>query len=252
MKVSIITVAYNSGKTISDTLQSVANQEGAEIEHLIIDGGSKDDTIEKVRLEGAHVAHLISERDEGIYHAMNKGLALATGEWVGFLNADDMLATPTAIGSLMDATAGGADVVYADLDYVRNQDIEKIVRRWRSGPYTPAALRQGWMPPHPTFYFRREKLGHFRFDTSYRIAADYDFMLRILLQSDIRVAYLAATFVKMRTGGASNSSLGALWRKSMEDLRVMRQHKLGGMSTLVAKNLSKLPQFIQTRSRTVI
>jgi len=158
MKVTIITVAFNSASTIGDTLASVASQTHPDIEHLVIDGNSTDATMDIVRRHGARVAKALSEPDRGIYDAMNKGLAMATGDLVGFLNADDVLNGPGAVAALVEAASPGRDMVYADLVYVRADDLGRVVRHWRSGPFRRAALRLGWMPPHPTFYVRRDVL----------------------------------------------------------------------------------------------
>jgi len=243
MRISIITVAYNSAATIVDTMDSVSSQTHGDIEHIVIDGCSSDSTVELVKQHGSHVAALLSEPDQGIYDAMNKGLRLATGEFVGFLNADDMLAGPDSAAAI--AAAGmTADWVYGDLDYVQSADTGKLVRRWISGAYKPSRLSYGWMPPHPTFYARRSALLSQTFDVRYRISADYDFMLRCLKQSARRVVYVPEVLVKMRNGGASNRSLQALWRKSNEDLQTIKSNGVGGMLTLAAKNLRKIPQFL--------
>ncbi|MBV8502046.1 MAG: glycosyltransferase [Paucibacter sp.] len=242
MKISIITVAYNSGRTIADTLRSVALQSHPDVEHIVIDGASTDDTMEQVRQHGAHVAKLVSEPDRGIYDAMNKGLALASGDFVGCLNADDMLAGPDTLARMAQRMSE-ADMIYGDLVYVDAEQTDRVVRHWNSGPYEASRLRFGWMPPHPTFYFRRSALPDIRFDLRYRIAADYDFMVRSL-QGSPRVAYLPEVLVRMRNGGASNHSLKAMLKKSSEDLDVIRRHKLGGVLTLASKNLRKLPQFL--------
>jgi glycosyltransferase len=244
MKLSIITVSYNSAATITDTLRSVARQTYVDVEHIIIDGGSRDATLAIVAAEGAHVARVVSERDSGIYDAMNKGLRLATGDLVGFLNADDMLASPQALAQIA-AAAVGADVVYGDLVYVDKDRPERQIRYWRSGAFRRERLRFGWMPPHPTFYVTRSFLASVgAFDTDFRIAADYDLMLRCLVRPELRVAYLPHVLVRMRTGGASNRSLAALQTKSREDLLALRRNRVGGLLTLLCKNLRKLPQFI--------
>jgi glycosyltransferase len=248
LKITIITVAYNSAATIADTLRSVAAQTHPDIEHIVIDGASTDATLERVRAHGAHVSRLVSEADSGIYHAMNKGLALATGEMVGFLNADDMLADPRTIADIAHAAETEIDAVYGDLVYVMEESANTVVRYWRGGPFQPHSFRYGWMPPHPTLYVRRSALvlcGGF--DVRLRIAADYEFMLRYLRSPGIRVAYLPKVLVRMRTGGASNRSLGALWTKSREDLSAMRQNEVGGLLTLFCKNARKLPQFFRAR-----
>ena len=245
MKISIVTVAYNSAATIADTLRSVAEQSHSDIEHLVIDGASKDDTLRIVGARGAHVAKVVSEPDLGIYDAMNKGLALAAGDFVGFLNADDMLASPEAIASIARAAAApGTDVVCGDLVYVHKDRPDEVLRFWRCGRFAPERLRYGWMPPHPTLYVRRSLVAELGpFDTRLRIAADYDFMLRYLGRSGIQVGYVPEVLVKMRAGGASNRSLQAMLRKSREDLVALRKNEVGGLATLLCKNLRKLPQF---------
>lgn len=244
MKISIITVAYNSGATIADTLRSVAAQSHPDIEHIVIDGRSKDDTLAIVRAHGARVAKLVSEPDDGIYDAMNKGLALASGDFVGFLNADDMLATPGVAASIVAAAAPDIGAVCGDLVYVRKDTSNAVVRYWRCGSFSQSSLRFGWMPPHPTLYVRRSLLADLGgFDTRLRIAADYDFILRCLSRPGMRVAYVPKVLVKMRLGGASNRSLKAMLRKSREDLVALRQNKVGGLFALLCKNARKLPQF---------
>ena len=243
-RITLITVCYNSAACIADTLRSVDAQTWPDIEHLIIDGASRDDTLRIVEAHPQPWRQVLSEPDRGIYDAMNKGLRLATGDLVGFLNADDFLADPEALHRLARA-AEGQDAVYGDLVYVAEHDTRRVVRHWRSGPYAPARLAWGWMPPHPTFYARRELYAQWGgFDTRYRIAADYDLMMRLLTRAQARVAYVPEVLVRMRTGGASNRSLANLWRKSREDLHIMREHRLGGLATLLLKNLVKLPQFL--------
>jgi glycosyltransferase len=244
MKVSIITVAYNSAATIASTLASVEEQTHPDIEHIVVDGRSTDATMAVVERHRARLAHVLSEPDQGIYDAMNKGIALATGGIVGFLNADDVLNDAGAVAGIAAAAAAGADVVYADLVYVRNDDLRRIVRRWRSGAFHRSRLSFGWMPPHPTFYVRRSLLHEVGgFDTSLRIAADYDLMLRCLTRPATTVAYLPQVVVRMRTGGVSNATLTSMMRKSREDLLALRRHRVGGWMTLFAKNLRKLPQY---------
>lgn len=245
MRISIITVAFNSAATIADTMRSVAEQTYHDIEHLVIDGASTDDTVAEVRAHGKHVAKLASEPDHGIYDAMNKGLALATGNFVGFLNADDMLASPEVVAMIARAAAvRGTDAVCGDLVYVRQNRPDEVFRYWRCGHFTPSRLRFGWMPPHPTLYVRRalvDELGGF--DTRLRIAADYEFMLRYLSRAGTEVRYVPQVLVKMRMGGASNRSLRAVLRKSHEDLLALKRNRAGGLLTLLCKNARKLPQF---------
>ncbi len=245
MKISLITVCFNSSETIADTMQSVADQTYENLEHIVVDGASNDGTLDIVRRFPNRLTRVVSERDSGIYDAMNKGLSLATGDFVGFLNADDMLASRDAIARIAAAAGSGIDVVYGDLSYVNKDSIDKVIRYWSSGAFHIKRLRYGWMPPHPTFYIRRSlanALGPF--DLRFRIAADYDFMLRCLRRSDVRVAYLPGVLVHMRVGGASNKSMKALFRKSREDLMVLKKNRVGGLGTLFFKNARKLPQFL--------
>jgi glycosyltransferase len=190
---------------------------------------------------------LISEPDRGVYDALNKGIRHATGEVVGFLHSDDIFEDSEVLAKMAQAFADPAvDAVYGDLVYVRHDDIRRVVRYWRSGRYDRAALSRGWMPPHPTFYVRRTvylQLGGF--DTRYRIAADYDSILRLLSVGKIRVAYIPEVLVRMRVGGMSNRSLRAIIRKSTEDLRALQRNGVGGYWSLLQKNLSKLSQFWQ-------
>lgn len=250
MKISIVTVCFNSANSIAATLQSVDAQRWAELEHIVVDGASTDDTMAIVAAHPQAWRTAVSERDRGIYDAMNKGLARATGDVVGFLNADDILASPDVIGSVAHAFGSPSiDAACGDLVYVGKDRPNEIIRYWRCGEFSPTRLRFGWMPPHPTLYVRRSRLTELGpFDVRLRIAADYDFVLRYLGQPGFRVAYVPEVLVKMRTGGASNRSLGALIDKSREDLFALRKNRVGGWFTLVCKNARKLPQFF-TRPR---
>lgn len=248
MRISVVTVAYNSADTIGDTLDSVAAQVRTEVEHIVVDGASQDATLGVVRRRGAHVARVVSEPDLGIYDAMNKGLALASGDFVGFLNADDMLASPDTLAAVADAAEDPTvDAICGDLVYVRQDRPDKVLRYWRCGEFSPRALRLGWMPPHPTLYVRRTRLLEVGgFDIRLGIAADYDFMLRLLSRPGIRLTTLPQVMVRMRAGGASNRSASAMLRKSREDLDALRRSGVGGIFTLVCKNLRKLPQFFNS------
>ena len=245
MKISIITVSRNSSGTIRDTLQSVAMQTYHDVEHLIIDGASTDATLDIVKAHGSRVTTLVSEKDNGIYDAMNKGLRLATGDFVGFLNADDCFAQADSVARIAAAAeTPQVDAVYGDLLYVLKDRPEQAIRYWRSGAFSPSRLRFGWMPPHPTLYIRRSRIArHGVFDSRLRISADYDFALRYLKLAGLGVAYVPTVLVRMRTGGASNRSLAALLNKSREDLQALRQNEVGGLFSLMSKNVRKLPQF---------
>lgn len=246
MKISVITATYEAAFTIETCLASVQAQTHGEREHIVIDGASRDGTLDLLLRHRDLLDCLVSEPDAGIYDALNKGLARASGEVVGFLHADDVYADAGVLARIAQAFADPAvEAVYGDLVYVRREDPERVVRHWRAGEFTPERLAWGWMPPHPTLYVRRplyQRLGGF--DASYRIAADYEHMLRVLRGLRGRVVYLPETLVRMRTGGASNRSLGNVLRKSFEDYRALRANGVGGAGALAWKNLSKLPQFL--------
>lgn len=245
MKLSIITATYNAADTLADSLRSVAEQTHPDVEHWVIDGGSSDGTLAVVAANGARVAGFISERDEGIYDALNKGVRLVTGDIVGFLHADDLYADNDVLADVARAFANPAvDAVYGDLTYVDRQDPGRVIRYWRAGPFDRRRLEWGWMPPHPTVFVRRaiyDRLGNF--DTRFRIAADYDCLVRFFYQGGIRAVYIPRVLVSMRVGGVSNRSLRTIADKSIEDLRIIRKHRLGGVGTLLGKNVSKFSQF---------
>lgn len=250
MKVSIITATYNSASTIHDTLASLESQTYLDIEYIIIDGSSKDDTLEVIKRNCTRVSKIVSEQDRGIYDALNKGIAAATGDIIGFLHSDDLFAYPDAIQDMVGIfQSGGYDAVYADLEYVQQKDVSKVVRLWQSGTYNKKKLKYGWMPAHPTFYMKRscyERLGDF--DLSYKIAADYDSILRYLWRGNINAGYLQKVLIKMRVGGVSNRSLTTILHKTREDIQAMRNNGLFWPLTVAFKNLSKIPQFLVKKS----
>ncbi|RKT45270.1 glycosyltransferase family 2 protein [Thiocapsa rosea] len=247
MKISVITATWNCAGTLGDCLASVAGQTHAEREHLLIDGGSTDGTLAVLEAHRAGLAVLVSEPDGGIYDALNKGIGLASGDVVGFLHADDVYADTRVLARVADAFADPTvEAVYGDLAYVAKEDTGRMIRYWRSGAYRPERLRWGWMPPHPTLYLRRSLYADFGvFDTRYRIAADYDLMLRMLTRMTGRVVYVPELLVRMRVGGVSNRSVGKILRKSWEDYRALRANRVGGLGALAWKNLSKVPQFFR-------
>lgn len=247
MKISVITASYNCAETIGDALRSVAGQSFPQVEHVIVDGASSDGTWDLIRSLASSRTVALSEPDDGIYDALNKGIARSSGDVVGFLHADDVFADRDVLAWVAAAFADPRiEAVYGDLQYVRRDDLSRVVRHWRAGSFSPAMLARGWMPPHPTLYVRRsiyERLGGF--DTSYRIAADYEFALRMFSQPALAAAYLPRVLVKMRLGGASNRTLRNIARKSAEDLRALRTHRVGGIGTLAWKNLGKVGQFFR-------
>lgn len=249
LKISVITAIYNNRNTIAEAIESILSQTHPLVELVVIDGGSTDGTLELLAKFGDRITVMVSEPDDGIYHALNKGIALASGDVVGFLHSDDVFPDVDVLkrvaATLMNSSA---DAVYGDLEYVQRGDASKVVRYWNAGTYSPRKLRAGWMPPHPTFYARRElyqRLGGF--DVSMRIAADYDCMLRFF-QAGVAVAYISQVQVRMRMGGASNRSLRNIIRKSREDYVALRRNKVGGAWTLLSKNLRKLPQLVLRKS----
>ncbi len=246
MKISLITAVFNRETTLPAALSSARGQSHEDLEHLIQDGGSTDRSLEVIADFQHSRMHLVSQRDGGIYDALNRGIARATGDVVGFLHSDDVLAHDGVLARVAEALGDPTiDGVYGDLDYVAANDTTRIIRRWRSGAYDPARLKWGWMPPHPTLYLRARVYDAFGVhDTSFRIAADYEAMLRYLVHGRIRLAYIPEVMVKMRVGGESNRSLGRILTKSREDLRALRRYGVGGVGTLAAKNLCKITQFI--------
>ncbi len=244
-RISVVTATWNCAATLSTCLDSLAVQTWPAVEHVVIDGASRDGTLELLQQRRDRPAVLVSEPDRGIYDALNKGLQRCTGDVVGFLHADDFLADERVLERIGQAFADPAvQAVYGDLDYVSKDRPEQLVRRWRAGDFGPRSLASGWMPPHPTLYVRRswyQRIGGF--DTGYRIAADYDCVLRLFSQPGFEVRYIPEVLVRMRVGGASNRSLKALWRKSSEDLRALRRSGVGGLGTLLRKNLGKIGQF---------
>lgn len=247
MKISLITAVYNRTNTIGHTIKSVQSQTFSNIEHVIQDGGSTDGTLETIQQMKTNTCRFVSEPDTGIYDAINRGIVRASGDVIGLLHSDDFFADDRVLDRVARAFADDTvDGVYGDLDYVAVDDPTRVVRRWRSGEYSPSKLQRGWMPPHPTLYLRREVFDRWGlYDTNFRIAADYDAILRYLLRGRINIAYVPEVLVKMRVGGESNRSIGRILLKSREDLQAIRRNGVGGVGTLACKNLSKLPQFFK-------
>ncbi len=237
----------NNRDFVEASIQSVLSQTHADIEHIIIDGGSTDGTLDVISRLSPRSTRLISEPDNGIYDALNKGISMATGEVIGFLHSDDMYAHDSVIEKVGNVMAKmNSESCYGDLLYVDRHNTDITIRCWRAGEFSPALLGKGWMPPHPAFFVRREVYEKFGvFDTSFRIAADYELMLRFLGRHKITTCYIPEVLVRMRTGGTSNNSLSSIMTKSGEDLRAMKMHSIGSITTLIRKNLSKLPQFFR-------
>ncbi|MGD6735107.1 glycosyltransferase family 2 protein, partial [Photobacterium leiognathi subsp. mandapamensis] len=247
VKVSIITATYNSEKTILDTLKSLEQQTYDDIEYIIIDGASKDNTLDVIKSNCSRVSNVISEPDKGIYDALNKGINAATGDVIGFLHSDDLFAYPDAVKDIVNTfVENNSDAIYADLQYVNKDDINSVVRYWKSGDYKLDKINKGWMPPHPTFYMKRSCYQKFGlFDLSFKISADYDSILRYLYLNKVSMSYLPKVTIKMRVGGASNRDLKNIILKTKEDIRALKNSNVSWVSALLIKNFSKLPQFIK-------
>lgn len=246
MRISIVTAVLNREATIAQAIGSVTAQRHADIEHVVIDGASTDGTLAEIERARHSAMRCFSAPDDGIYDALNKGIALATGDVVGVLHSDDFFADETVLGRVAAAFSDPRILaVYGDLDYVSATDETRVVRRWRSGAFTAGALRNGWMPPHPTLFLRREVFERYGlYDRSYRVAADYEAILRYFGRRDFRSVHIPEVLVKMRLGGESNRSLGSIIRKSREDYRALRSNGIGGLGVLAWKNFSKVTQFV--------
>lgn len=246
LKLSIVTVCLNSARTIADTLTSVNSQSHANIEHVVIDGGSEDGTQSLVRECGHRVSHVVSEPDRGIYDAMNKGLALAAGDIVGFLNADDTFAGPQAAARIAQAFTPGVDACYGDVVYVDTHDPARVIRYWRGGAYRRGLCAQGWAPPHPTLYVRRDIFArHGGFNDQMRVAADFDLALRLFDVAGIGVRYIPEVLVRMRAGGASNGSLVGVLRGHREMAQSLRAQGLSaGWGWSMRRLANRIPQLL--------
>jgi glycosyltransferase involved in cell wall biosynthesis len=249
LKVSIITVVYNNVNTLQDTIESVLGQDYSKIEYIIVDGGSTDGTVELVQRYGHRIHTFISEKDKGLYDAINKGIRLATGDIVGLLHSDDLFYNDSVISKIVAAfQENEVDSVYADLHYVHKEHTSRIIRNWRSGNYERKRFKRGWMPPHPTFYVKRAVYAAYGlYDTDFKSAADYELMLRYLYKHNISTHYIQDTLVKMRVGGESNRSLKNRLRANREDYRAWKKNNLSpSFYTRFLKPLRKLHQFIFT------
>ncbi len=246
MKISVVTAVYNRVDTVAEAVRSVQAQKYKNVEHVIQDGASTDGTLEKLHTLADARTRLESGKDAGLYDAINLGIKRTSGDAIGLMHSDDVFAGDETLSQVASAFSDPEiDGVYGDLQYVSAANPNRVVRYWRSGDYERFRLRRGWMPPHPTLYLRRKVFEEWgAYDTSLRIAADYDAMLRWLIKGNIRLAYIPRVLVKMRLGGESNASLEQIIRKTQEDYRVIRRHNVGGLGTLAQKNLRKFKQFI--------
>jgi glycosyltransferase involved in cell wall biosynthesis len=247
LKISIITVCYNSAKTIEDTIKSVANQKNVNVEHLLIDGASTDETVKVIR-QYTSVTTLVSEPDHGIYDAMNKGIALANGDIIGTLNADDFYMNNHVLEDVaqvfLDPTI---DACYGDLLYINQKNVEKTVRFWKSNSYESGLFKSGWMPAHPTFFVRKCVYDQFgSFDLNYKIAADFELLFRLIEQNKIKTQYLPKVLVKMRLGGTTNKNWSNILKQNKEILTILSKYYTDFSVVKFAsrKILNRLSQFV--------
>ena len=246
IKISIITVSYNSAKTIKDTIESILSQDYSNIEYIIIDGGSTDGTLDIINKYADKISYFVSELDEGIYDGMNKGIKAATGDVIGILNSDDFYPNSYVVSNVAKTFVNQAcDAVYGDLVYVKENDTSKIARYWQAGEYSTSSIKNGWMLPHPTFFVKKEMYERYGYyNTDLKSAADYEMILKLLYKQNINTFYIPMILVKMRTGGASNSSLMNRIRANKEDGLAWTKNQLNKpMFVRIKKPLQKIRQF---------
>ena len=246
LKISIITVTYNSEKFLQSCIESIQSQDYPHIEHIIVDGKSTDGTLAIIKANEKSISRWISETDRGMYDAINKGMRLATGDIIGLLNSDDLLASTDVISTIAKTfTEKNVDSIYADLLFVQQQDTSQVYRTWKSISYKRDRFRYGWMPAHPTFYFKRsllEKYGDY--ENHFFSAADYEFMARYLFVHKVSSYHVPKMFVKMRIGGASNGNFYQRLRANRRDYLAMKKNKIPcALVVSILKPLIKLHQY---------
>ncbi|MCX6239096.1 MAG: glycosyltransferase family 2 protein [Bacteroidia bacterium] len=245
MKVSIITATYESSKTISNCIVSVNAQCYPKIEHIVIDGNSKDDTVKIINNQLNRVYLMVSEPDKMVYDALNKGIRYATGNVIGVLHSDDMFGSEHTISNIVETfEKTEADVVYGDLVFVHRLDTTKVLRYWKSSPFSSRKLNFGWMPPHPTVFIRREVFEKYGcFDLSFCISSDYDFLLRVFKDSSLKFVYMPELITIMRIGGISTGTFKNSIRKSKQDYLVLKKNNIQfPLIAVLLKIISKIPQ----------
>ncbi|WP_242695909.1 glycosyltransferase family 2 protein [Desertivirga brevis] len=248
MKISIVTVTYNAERFLANCIESVVSQRHPNIEYIIIDGASTDSTLQIISRFNDQIAKIVTEKDKGMYDALNKGIKMATGDVVGLLNSDDFFPNNDVVGKIAQAFEGSnADILYGDLWYVDQTDTNKALRKWKSKPYQHGMFQRGWMPAHPTFYAKRELFelyGYYRLDMG--SAADYELMIRFMHKNKLKSVYLPELMVKMRAGGMSNSSVEARMKANRADLEAMKMNgiKYPKLAAFL-KPLRKIPQFLK-------
>ena len=248
MKVSIITVTYNSARFLQNAIQSVCQQDYADIEYILVDGGSTDETVSIIEKHSACISKWISEPDNGMYDAINKGMKMATGDVIGILNSDDMLAANDVVSKIVECfNEQRVDSIFGDLLYVDAEETNKIHRFWRGMPYRRSAFKLGWMPAHPTFYVRREiveQLGDY--EPYFFSASDFELMTRYLYKHRISSYYLPELIVKMRKGGMSNGSLKKRLRANRRDYLALKKNDIPfPFFVSFIKPLRKIPQYLK-------
>lgn len=243
MKVSIITATYNSEKTLQDTLISVESQTYQDIEYIVVDGLSTDGTLDLVKRISSRVTKIVSEKDKGIYDALNKGVEMATGDIIGFIHSDDILARSDIIEKVVsEFERSGAALVYGDLVFIDRNNINRTKRYWRSGSFKKRKISFGWAPPHPSVYMKKSLYrDDGLFDIDFRIAADYDQMLRVLKRDDIKVSYLKDVIVKMRLGGESTKVENAV-SSTREIIAIMKKHSINWQFAILYRKIAKCMQ----------
>lgn len=249
MKISIITVVFNNAKTIHTAIESVLAQDYADIEYVIVDGKSTDGTLEVIHSYANRIQKIVSAPDLGIYDAMNKGISLCTGEVIGILNSDDVYASNQVISTVMNAfkTDQNLDIVYGNLEYVTYQDVNKVVRVWNSAPYYANFFEDGHVPPHPSLFIKKAVYNQVEpFNLNFKLAADYEFMLRLFKKFQFNHLFINALFVKMRLGGATNASFKNILDGNKEIMKAWRINHLRLPFFLMPKRMIKrLSQFIK-------
>jgi glycosyltransferase len=245
MKFSIITAVFNNKDLIGSCIESVVSQSHSPVEYIVIDGGSTDGSREIIEKHKGQISYFVSEPDKGVYDALNKGIDAATGDVVGVLHSDDFFANSLVLKNIAEVFREyDPDVVYGDLLYVSQYDTSKIIRYWKSKPFEKHFLKKGWMPPHPTLFIKSsvvKSVGYFNLD--YKISSDYDYVIRVFQTPGLKIRYLPLVISCMRLGGASNKNILNIYKKSMEDYKIIRKNRIGGLGTLIIKNFSKLNQF---------
>lgn len=247
LKISIITVSFHAEDTIADTIKSVVDQRYSNIEYIIVDGASSDATVEIIKNNRQYIHTWVSEPDKGIYDAMNKGIAMATGDVIGILNADDVYAHSNVLEKVAEVFEDAAiDCCYGDLVYV-SEDLSQTVRYWQSSTYDSSLFAKAWIPPHPTFFVRKVSYDTCGvFDLHYKLAADYELMLRLLWKFQLKTAYISDTLIKMRLGGATNNSLKNIMRGNIEIYKAAKSHGLAiGFWFIIRKLINRISQFLK-------